>query len=68
MDSEWARIILFTGESGRFVQTSRSEVLYVGGFMGNVYSFRIGVFKVEHLAFNYDQVLECDLNDEKSVN
>ena len=36
---EWARIILFSGESGRFVQTSYDELLYVGGFMGTKYSY-----------------------------
>ena len=67
LDGDWARVILFLGESGQLVQTSHSELLYVGGFMGNLYNFRIGVFKVEHLAFNYDRALECDPKSEKSV-
>lgn len=35
--------------------------------MGNTYNTKIGVFKVEHLAFNYDRAIECDPKSEKSV-
>ena len=55
------------GESGRFVQTFYDEVLYVGGFMGNVYNFKLGIFKMDHRMFNYDRALECDHKSEKSV-
>ena len=67
MEGEWARVILFLGESGRFVQTAASEILYVGGFMGSAYNFKIGVFKLNYYQFDYDGLIECDSTDEKSV-
>ena len=60
MSGEWSRIILFTGESARFVQAGIHEVLYSGGFMGTQYNPKIAAFKIEHLRFEYNKLMQCD--------
>ena len=55
--SEWARIILFVGESGQLVQSGFGEVIYTGGFMGSAYNLKLGVFKFDITEFFYHKLL-----------
>ena len=63
--SEWARIILFIGESGHLVQSSFGDVLYTGGFMGSQYNFKIGVFKFDITDFYYHSIIQAEAKNEK---
>ena len=42
MDEDWARAIVFIGEGGKFVHTYDDYLIFIGGFMGNNYNFKIG--------------------------
>lgn len=64
--SDWSRILMFIGESGQVVQSSINEYLYVGGFMGSQYNFKIGTFRLEHMDFYYHRLLQFDSSDEKA--
>ena len=65
--TEWSRIILFMGESAQVVQSQINELLFVGGFMGSEYNFKIGAFKLEYMDFYYHRLLQFDTSDEKAV-
>lgn len=47
VDEAWAKIVVFTGDHGRFVKAGYQDVLYVGGFQGSYFNTKIGKFRLE---------------------
>jgi len=47
------RVILFTGKNGRMLRTEGNEVVYLGGYTGNKFNSRIGVFSTEFNSFTF---------------
>lgn len=43
-----SRIKLLAGEGGSLLQTGIDSFIYQGGFMGNQFNFRLGLFKFEY--------------------
>jgi len=47
---------LFLGEGARFVQTGASSLVFSGGFMGNQFNFKLGVFRLSDLVLEEEEM------------
>lgn len=47
MDFKWSRVKMFIGKGGYFLRTSKEEMVYVGGFVGQRYNTTVGLFAKE---------------------
>lgn len=63
----WQRLILFLGEGGQFVTTSMNEILYVGGFMGNMFNNKLGQFRTISGKFEYERYYDANPLDPKAA-
>ena len=66
MDENWARAIVFLGEGAKLVGARNDELLYLGGFMGNNYNFKIGRFELCASRLNYLGYSQCDPKSDKN--
>jgi hypothetical protein len=57
------RIKLIAGEAGKLIQVGSEHCLYQGGFMGNQFNFRIGIFKI-----NYGEDLSVSYSNNVDTN